>query len=215
LLNLSLPTLKHTPKIVCLINQFTKQIMQDNTLLQISLKIKERRKALGITIQELADKADVSKGLISQIENSRTVPSLMVLIDIIKNLDIDLNTFFKDINFNKKEAPILVKRKDQYQTFEKEDAAGFNYQRILSKNIKTSTMDFVLLALDVDAHRPMVQTEAYEFKYIIKGTVEYRFAKKNIVLNEGDSMLFDGRISHTPVNVGTEQALMLVVYFFE
>lgn len=189
--------------------------MSENTLLQISLKIKERRKALGITVQELADKASVSKGLISQIENSRTVPSLMVLIDIIKNLDVDLNTFFKDINFNKKDAPIILKRKDQYQSFEKEQAIGFNYQRILSKSIKSSTVDFVLLELEPDAHRPMVQTEAFEFKYIIEGTVEYQFSKKKIVLEKGDSMLFDGRILHTPVNIGNTKALMLVVYFFE
>nr|WP_227256257.1 helix-turn-helix transcriptional regulator [Pedobacter sp. MR2016-19] len=57
---------------------------------------------MGITVQELADKAEVSKGLISQIENSRTIPSLMVLMDIIKSLEIDLNSFFKDINFHKK-----------------------------------------------------------------------------------------------------------------
>ncbi|WP_370629788.1 helix-turn-helix domain-containing protein [Pedobacter sp. MR2016-19] len=68
----------------------------------MSGKIKERRKELGITVQELADKAEVSKGLISQIENSRTIPSLMVLMDIIKSLEIDLNSFFKDINFHKK-----------------------------------------------------------------------------------------------------------------
>jgi len=73
----------------------------------------------------------------------------------------------------------------------------------------------VLLELEADATRPMVQTEAYEFKYMISGKVEYRFSKKNVILEEGDSMLFDGRISHTPVNIGKGKALMLVIYFFE
>ncbi|MDQ0968197.1 transcriptional regulator with XRE-family HTH domain [Flavobacterium sp. W4I14] len=189
--------------------------MQEEILLQISLKIKERRKELGITVQELANKAEVSKGLISQIENSRTIPSLMVLMDIIKSLQIDLNSFFKDINFHKKDAPVLVKRKDQYQKFEKEQAVGFNYSRILTKNIKFSTADFVLLELEVNAHRPMVKTEAFEFKYMIDGKVEYQFSKKKIILEKGDSMLFDGRLSHTPVNIGDSKALMLVIYFFE
>ncbi len=44
-------------------------------LLQISNKIKVIRKQKNITVQELASKADVSKGLISQIENNRAVPS--------------------------------------------------------------------------------------------------------------------------------------------
>ncbi|MGE8426123.1 MAG: helix-turn-helix domain-containing protein, partial [Sphingobacterium siyangense] len=69
------------------------QIMEDNTIFKISNKIKEIRKEKGITIQEVADRAGVSKGLISQIENNRTIPSLLVLINIINALNIDLNEF--------------------------------------------------------------------------------------------------------------------------
>jgi transcriptional regulator with XRE-family HTH domain len=39
--------------------------MEDNTIFKISNKIKEIRKEKGITIQEVADRAGVSKGLIS------------------------------------------------------------------------------------------------------------------------------------------------------
>lgn len=189
--------------------------MQDHTILQISQKIKERRKALGITVQELANRSDVSKGLISQIENSRTIPSLMVLIDIIKSLNVDLNVFFKDIDSMGKEGPIIVKKASQYQSFEKEDAKGFNYQRILSRNVKSSTIDVVLLELEADAHRPMVQTQAFELKYIVSGKVEYKFKDKKVLLEKGDSMFFDGRIAHQPTNAGEEKALMLVIYFFD
>lgn len=69
--------------------------MEDNTIFRISNKIKEIRKINGVTIQELAVKAGVSKGLISQIENNRTVPSLFVLINIINALEVDLNEFLK------------------------------------------------------------------------------------------------------------------------
>ncbi|RWU08115.1 helix-turn-helix domain-containing protein [Pedobacter chitinilyticus] len=189
--------------------------MKDHALLQISQKIKDIRKSMNMTVQELADKAEVTKGLISQIENSRTVPSLLVLIQIIKALDIDINVFFKDINANKKETPILVVRANQTKPFEKEDAVGYQYNRIFSKSIKSSTTDFVLLELEPGAEREMVKTEAFEFKYIISGEVTYKFEKKNIILKEGDSMFFDGRIAHSPVNKSNLKALMLVVYFFE
>src|SRR3546814_12920395 len=96
--------------------------MQEDILLQISNNIRIRRKEIGITMQELADRARVSKGLISQIENSRTIPSLMVLIGIINALDMDLNLFFKGIGAESKAPPILVKRRDEYQYFEKETA---------------------------------------------------------------------------------------------
>src|SRR3546814_7999301 len=118
-------------------------------------------------MQELADRARVSKGLISQIENSRTIPSLMVLIGIINALDMDLNLFFKGIGAESKAPPILVKRRDEYQYFEKEHADGFHYHRIFSRSVKNVVLDMVLLELDQDASRTLVRTEAFEYKYIV------------------------------------------------
>jgi len=189
--------------------------MEEDILIQISNRIKERRREKNITVQELAVRANVSKGLISQIENSRTIPSLMVLIEIIKALEIDLNEFFKDIRSKSADLPILVKRKVEYDHFEKEHATGFLYHRIFTQSINPSTVDIVILELEPDATRPLVETDAFEYKYIISGEVEYQFNEEKIILNQGDSMLFDGRIPHTPKNMGTTTASMLVIYFFE
>ena len=189
--------------------------MEEDILIQISNRIKERRREKNITVQELAIRANVSKGLISQIENSRTIPSLIVLIDIIKALEIDLNEFFKDIRSKTDEPPILIKRKHEYEHFEKEHATGFHYQRIFTQSITQSTVDIVILELEPDATRPLVETEAFEYKYILSGQIAYQFNDDIITLNQGDSMLFDGRISHTPKNTGDTKASMLVIYFFE
>jgi len=189
--------------------------MEDDVLIQISNRIKERRREKNITVQELAIRAKVSKGLISQIENSRTVPSLIVLIDIIKALEVDLNVFFRDIQHGGQEFPVLIRRKEDYQYFEKEDTDGFYYQRIFTQSIKKSTLDIVLLELEPNAQRPQIQTEAYEYKYIISGEITYEFGEQSYSLKQGDSMLFDGRMPHTPKNSGDTKASMLVVYFFE
>lgn len=189
--------------------------MEDDILIQISNRIKDRRREKNITVHELAIRANVSKGLISQIENSRTIPSLMVLIEIIKALEIDLNEFFKDIRSKSDDLPILVKRKSDYEHFEKEHALGFHYQRIFTKSINPSTIDIVILELEPDATRPLVETDAFEYKYILSGEIEYQFNEEKIILSQGDSMLFDGRIPHTPKNLGTTTASMLVIYFFE
>lgn len=189
--------------------------MQEDILLQISNNIRARRKEIGITVQELADRAGVSKGLISQIENSRTIPSLIVLIGIINALDMDLNIFFREIGAGKKAPPILIKRRSEYQYFEKEYAEGFHYHRVFSRSVKNAVLDMVLLELDPNASRPLVQTEAFEYKYIISGSVTFDFDGHEVQFHEGDSMLFDGRIPHTPRNTGVSKAAMLVVYFFE
>jgi transcriptional regulator with XRE-family HTH domain len=189
--------------------------MEEDILIQISKSIKERRREKNITVQELATRANVSKGLISQIENSRTIPSLLVLIEIIKALEIDLNEFFKDIRAKTTDLPIVVKRKNEYEHFEKEHALGFHYQRIFTESINQSTIDIVILVLEPDAIRPLVETDAFEYKYVLSGEVEYQFNEEKIMLNQGDSILFDGRIPHTPKNPGTTEARMLVIYFFE
>lgn len=189
--------------------------MQQEVIVQISNKIKRVRKERGLTLQEVADRASVTKGLISQIENGRTIPSLLVLIQIVKALEIGLDEFFNDLQSYGKEGRILVQRKVDYQRFEKEAASGYEYFRIFTKKVNACTIDIVLLEIQPGAKRDFVQTEAFEYKYMISGRVKYQFRDQQIELGEGDSMLFDGRIEHNPIHLGESPAKMLVVYFFE
>lgn len=189
--------------------------MTEDIIIQISNKIKEKRKAKGITIQELADKAEVSKGLISQIENNRTVPSLLVLINIIRALNLDMNEFFNEIGKEQQSSKVIIKQESSYQVFEKETAKGFLYKRVLTRSVKNYPVDIVILELKKGARRnQMVKTDAYEYKYIIQGKVEYQVENEKYILNTGDSLFFDGRLGHKPANIGDEDAKILVVYFF-
>jgi transcriptional regulator with XRE-family HTH domain len=187
--------------------------MTEDIIIQISNKIKEKRKAKGITIQELADKAEVSKGLISQIENNRTVPSLLVLINIIRALNLDMNEFFNEIGQEQQTSKVIIKQEASYQVFEKEAAKGFLYKRVLTRSVKNYPVDIVILELKKGARRnQMVKTDAYEYKYIIQGKVEYHVENEKYTLNEGDSLFFDGRLGHKPANIGDQDAKILVVY---
>jgi transcriptional regulator with XRE-family HTH domain len=189
--------------------------MEHEVVVQISNKIKSIRKEKNLTLQDIADRAGVTKGLISQIENSRTIPSLLVLIQIIKALEVDFDLFFNDLGAHANAVPILVQRKSDYGRFEKEPSSGYEYFRIFTKKVKQSTIDIVLLEIQPGSSRDFVQTEAFEYKYIISGSVKYQFIDQEIMLYTGDSMLFDGRLPHNPINEGTEVVKMLVVYFFE
>lgn len=189
--------------------------MQEDIILRISNRLKEIRKEKRITIQELADRAGVSKGLISQIENNRTIPSLPVLMNLVQSLNLDLTEFFKDLSSNDQQEKVLVIRSTDHTSLQKEAAKGFNYQRILARNIHGGPVDFVLLELKKGARRnKMVTTDAFEYKYLIKGKIDYLIEDKNYSLNEGDSIFFDGRLGHNLSNVGDTNAVMLVVYYF-
>ena len=189
--------------------------MEEHILLQISQKIREERKRKGITVQDLASNAGVSKGLISQVENNRAIPSLPVFFKILRALNIDTTVFFNDIDQFNNQPSVIIKRNDQYRAFEKEPEEGFFYQRILTTNIKEQPVDIVLLELKKGAKRTRtVRTDAYEFKYFLKGSVEYTIGKEKYLLHAGDSLYFDGRMGHRLQNAGKGDALMLVFYFF-
>ncbi|MBR2648933.1 MAG: helix-turn-helix transcriptional regulator [Sediminibacterium sp.] len=188
--------------------------MQEDIIIQITNKLKEVRKEKNITLQELADSAGVSKGMLSQVENNRTIPSLTVFLNIIKSLEIDVNDFFKDINNLPLTDKVIFKKKAQNQFFEKENAIGFSYQRLLSTTVNDQHLDFVLLTLQPNASRPMVSTDAYEFKLLLKGTVEYVIGNETFIMEEGDTLFFDATVLHNPRNIGTSEAILLVAYLF-
>ena len=48
----------------------------------------------GLTQEELADRSELSKGFISQLENDVTSPSIATLVDVLTCLGTDLKTFF-------------------------------------------------------------------------------------------------------------------------
>src|SRR5580700_5381029 len=189
--------------------------MNEELLLLLGDKIKTKRTKKNITLEQLAQKAGVSKGLISQIENNRTVPSLPVLFNIIHSLDEDLKTFFEDMQDAVNNGHILIIRKGQEKLFEKEPVKGFSYKRILTRSITSQATDVVLLELKKKAvRRQMIRTDAFECKYVLKGRLEYQIEKETIILDEGDTLFFDGRAPHRVRNLGDGDALILVFYFF-
>ena len=54
--------------------------------MDIGSKIKELRVVKGLTQEELADRAELSKGFISQVERDLTSPSIATLSDILQCL---------------------------------------------------------------------------------------------------------------------------------
>lgn len=186
-------------------------IMNEHIIVGIGKKIRSIRQQQGLKLHEVAKIAGVSKSLLSKIENSRSVPSLPVLIAIIKALKVEFSAFFEGIE-TEASAPFIHKKHDEYVYTEKESAVGFVYQHILSKHASHVVVDAVLLDLQPKSHRKKVTTDGYEFKFVLKGEVEYHIGDDIVHMEAGDSLFFDGRIPHVPVNKSDEVCSMLVVY---
>jgi len=186
----------------------------EDYLIGIGKRIKEIRKNNKRTINDVAISAGVTAGLISRIENGRTIPSLPVFLKIVGALETEMIDFFDGIpranghNF-------LVTRKDELSIIEKEDeAVGFTYNYIFGKQLNSVGFESVLLEVEPNSKRDKVMTDAFEFKYILTGECYYEIGDQEVLLKEGDSIFFDGRIPHVPINRGKVSSKMLVVYFF-
>ena len=64
--------------------------------MDIGHRMKELRIQYGLTQQELADRSELSKGFISQLERGLTTPSIGTLLDIIQCLGTTPAEFFTD-----------------------------------------------------------------------------------------------------------------------
>jgi transcriptional regulator with XRE-family HTH domain len=185
--------------------------MTGQILIRIGKKIREIRQRKQLKLHELAEEAQISKGLLSKIENGRTIPSLPVLLSIIQTLKVEMSEFFEGIDLQSN-GNYIHKKKADYTPVEKEEATGFLYRLILSQNILNMAFEAVILELQPGSKREKVVTDGYEFKYVLKGEVAYHLGEEIVYMQQGDSIFFNGKIPHVPVNTSQEPVSMLVVY---
>ena len=101
--------------------------------MDIGNKLKELRVLKGLTQEELADRSELSKGFISQLERNLTSPSITTLMDILQCLGTSIGEFFN-------EAPdeqIVFGKHDYYV---KEDTEYKNENKWIITNAKKNTI---------------------------------------------------------------------------
>lgn len=158
--------------------------------MNIGGKIRELRIMKGLTQEELAARAELSKGFISQLENDLTSPSIATLIDILTCLGTDLKEFFSDFEDNQ-----VVFKKEDY--FEKEDTDLKNTIRWIIPNAQKNIMEPILLTLSEGGSTyPDNPHEGEEFGYVLTGTVEIHIGTKSYKVKKGESFYFIPQYTH-------------------
>lgn len=109
--------------------------------MDIGKKIKELRILKGLTQEELADRAELTKGFISQVERNHTSPSIATLVDILQCLGTDLKNFFEEDEDNQ-----IVFSNEDY--FEKEDKELKNMIQWIVPNAQKNLMEPILVTLE-------------------------------------------------------------------
>ncbi|ATW26680.1 helix-turn-helix domain-containing protein [Candidatus Formimonas warabiya] len=166
---------------------------------QTSKRIQELRKEKNMTITALANAADTSRSLISQIEGGYTCPSLQTLEKIVKALDTTLSDFFKVDSQETEENDFVVKA-DKRQIRYLPDSQNTYYllSEAVHQNIEFLLTDYPPHS-DVDSYEYFAH-EGLEFFWIVEGQIHLTVDGKTSVLNKGDSGCFNSRLQHRYVN---------------
>lgn len=155
---------------------------------KIGEKIRNLRNLNGLTQEELADRTELTKGFISQLERGLTAASVSTLSDIVECLGTNLSDFFRDEDVQ------IVHTSEDY--FEKTDENGNSISWLVA-SAQSRSLEPILVQIQpgqsVLKDKPH---EGEEFGYVIEGKIILHFGDKEYTVNKGDSFIFPSKRDH-------------------
>jgi len=158
--------------------------------MKIGIKLKELRIQKNLTQEELADRAELSKGFISQLERDLTSPSIATLVDILQCLGTDLKDFFNDTI----DEQIVFKETDY---FEKTDDTLMNKIEWIIPNAQKNMMEPIRITLAPGGSTYLdVPHEGEEFGYVLSGSLSICIGNRMFKAKKGESFYFRPNSNH-------------------
>jgi transcriptional regulator with XRE-family HTH domain len=170
----------------------------------IGERIRMMRQAKSLTQEELASRAGLTKGFISQVERNLTSLSVESLLGILDALDQKASTFF-DEAFHEK----IVFGADDRVELEKENVASF---QILVPAAQNRLMDPAFLSLNPgETTEDEEPHEGEEFGFVLSGAIEVSLGVKTYRVRKGECFYFKASRKHYLANRRKMRATVLWV----
>lgn len=184
--------------------------------LQIGQQIRQLRQEQRMTLQDLSKATDLSKPLLSQIENEQVIPPLATLLRIAKALGTPLHTFFQDEDNTQK--CLVVRAGEQHPTRRRPKLDGppqpYRYSS-LAYGKKHKHMEPFLMEFEPHQTEQVFQVQhpGEEFLYLLEGSVELCYGDDVYVLNAGDSAYWDSNELHSVKAAGEQVARGIAIFY--
>ena len=164
-------------------------------------KIKRMRLQKALSQEELADRCELTKGYISQLENNLNSPSIATLTDILAALGSNLAEFFQEETEEK-----IVYSKNEF--IEKDsDGVLLNW---LIPNAQKNMMEPILVELEEGAETAGdVPHEGEEFGYVLEGKLAVVLGNKHYNCKKGEAFYYPANKPHCILNKGKGKARFL------
>ncbi len=153
-------------------------------MMDIGNKLKQLRILKGLTQEELADRAELSKGYISQLERDLTSPSIATLMDILQCLGTSIGEFFNE----EPEEQVVFGKSDYFEKVDAESGCSVTW---IIPNAQKNRMEPILLTLEPGGSTcPDTPHEGEEFGYILSGSVSIHLGGRVHRAKKGESFCY-------------------------
>ncbi|MFD1211865.1 cupin domain-containing protein [Arthrobacter sp. GCM10027362] len=179
---------------------------RDFWIAHLGAMIKNQR--LGrFTVEELAERAGVSAGLISQIERGIGNPSFATLLRLANSLDLPLASMFTNPNEGREH--MLVRRTDRRRI--EIPSQGISMELIVPDTDRKLGVVSMTIPANFDGSHVPHSHEGEECVLVQAGTLVATVAGQDSTLGPGDSLTYDASLPHWWSNHTESAAVMLAI----
>ncbi len=172
----------------------------DDVCRVVGERVRDARRALGLTMAQFAEVAEISLGMVSKIEHGQTSPSLSTLTRLAHAARVPITAFFRGLD--EEHDVVIVRDKERMEILHEGTRPGHVYEDLGSLRGPTRIIEPMMVTLEVtDEVFPLFQHEGVEFLHMLEGSMDYGYGPKNYRLEVGDTIQIHGEVAHGPVEL--------------
>jgi transcriptional regulator with XRE-family HTH domain len=161
---------------------------------KLGMRIREIRKAIGLSLDKLAQKTGFTKGYLSKVENSDKAPPISTLVVLAEALGTTMSELFGEERSHS--ACSLVKR-DQRRLMARDGTVfGYSYETLAHTYLNKHMEPFILTITADNSYSPVFQHKGEEMLLVIQGSMRFSHGDQEYLVEEGDCIYFDSGIPH-------------------
>jgi DNA-binding XRE family transcriptional regulator/mannose-6-phosphate isomerase-like protein (cupin superfamily) len=142
----------------------------------------------------------LSRAMVSKIENAQVSPSLATIARLAHVLDVPVTALLHGLE---EERDALYTRTGAGPELSRPGTrTGHRYQLLGSMRGPAKRMEPMLVTLMSEREVfPLYQHPGTEFLYMLEGHMDYGYGGASYEMSPGDSLQFDGQVSHGPLRL--------------
>ncbi len=184
----------------------------DSIEVQIGRRIRAFRLERDVTLDQLAEKARLTKGQLSKIENGKVSCPVSTLTRVASALGVHVGTLFDSEDTEAR--AILVKRNERKPIAGRGSKIGHSYESLAFGLPFDKAFEPYLMTIEeekIDPAKNIFKHPGNEFLFLLEGRMVYRHGGKNFAMEPGDSLFFDATLEHGPVSVNAAPVRFLSI----